>query len=166
MVVDSVRAGYEYATLGRAGGTPAIFGYDDDRFGSDFNEFKLLEGRLADPARADEAVVSFQVAEDNELQVGDSIDALPRELIEVAEANDLERLTAAFEHGEPPLPADEARRQATELLVGIQQILDELPGGTVRVVGIVAAPGEVPPQYGGVVLLCPSHAGDDRAPAA
>jgi hypothetical protein len=148
-VSDAVPAAFEYVGLGHAGGTPAVAAYDD-RVGSDINAFKILEGRRADPNRADEAVVGFQVAEDNDLQLGDPVPIVPPEIVELVEANDRARLAEMF--GAPV---------AQEEFDALRRFLAAVPGGEARVVGIVAAPGEVPPQYQGVfccVHLTPAFA--------
>jgi ABC-type lipoprotein release transport system permease subunit len=149
MVRDAARAAYEYAAPGGAGGTPTVASYDE-RFGRDLNRFKVLEGRLADPVRPDEAVVSFQVADASDVQIGSRIDVVPEKLVEMVEANDIDGLEEVFGG---PIPAEE--------LAAMRTFLDVVPGGEVRVVGIVAAPGEVPPQYQGVfccVHLTPAFA--------
>jgi ABC-type lipoprotein release transport system permease subunit len=46
----------------------------DERLGRDIETWKVLEGRAADPARADEATASFELAERIGLKVGDTLD--------------------------------------------------------------------------------------------
>jgi hypothetical protein len=44
------------------------------RVGRDFDRFKVLDGRLADPGAADEVVATFRLAEDFDLEAGSTID--------------------------------------------------------------------------------------------
>src|SRR5690349_6936505 len=46
----------------------------DERLGRDIETWKILDGRAADPGRADEATASFELAERIELKVGDTLD--------------------------------------------------------------------------------------------
>ncbi|MGH9110703.1 MAG: FtsX-like permease family protein [Acidimicrobiales bacterium] len=92
---------------------------EDGRIGSEINTFKILEGRRADPARVDEVVVSFTVAEEFGLDVGSTIPFLPPDDVEAAVAAD--KVAAA------------------------RRFLEQAPDGRLRVVGIEAAPGEFPP---------------------
>lgn len=91
-----------------------------DRFGGAMNRRKLLEGRAADPDRADEVVVGFGVADEYDLTVGD---VLETDFLSNDEA-------AAIFGGE-----------------GATSILPSEPGQLepLRVVGIAATPGEFPP---------------------
>jgi putative ABC transport system permease protein len=94
---------------------------EDGRIGSEINRFKILEGRLADPERADEVVVSFTAAEEHDLDVGSTVQLLS--LADVARMTDPDEVAAAH------------------------RFLDQAPAGRLRVVGIEAAPGEFPPQH-------------------
>jgi putative ABC transport system permease protein len=85
----------------------------DDRLGVDINRFKVISGRMYDPARPEEIVVGFAVARRTHLKVGSRFPLVEAQFAEQA---------AAF---------------------GIRNI-------TLQVVGIVAAPGEFPPQYTGL----------------
>lgn len=91
-----------------------------NRFGGVINRHKILEGRAADPDRADEVVVGFNVADEFDLAVGD---VLETDFLSNDEA-------AALFGGE-----------------GSTSILPAGPGHfePLRVVGIVATPGEFPP---------------------
>lgn len=112
--VDEVR--YEYAALGP--GT-AFLADPSGRLGTAFARPRILEGSWFHPGQADEAVVSFALAEREGLSVGDSFQLFPLEYLEQAE-----------------LPEDRAFANA---------LLAALPGARLRVVGIVAAPGQFPP---------------------
>jgi hypothetical protein len=93
---------------------------EDGRIGTEINTFKLLEGRRADPGRVDEAVVTVTAADERNLHVGSTIPFLT--------PADVEAMT-------DPDEAAAARR-----------FLAEAPDGRLRVVGIEASPGELPPQ--------------------
>lgn len=67
-VSQSVRGILDYADLGV--GVP-FFAPADGRIGTSINRFKLLEGRRFDPARLDEAVISFVAADRYGVHVGD-----------------------------------------------------------------------------------------------
>ena len=152
-VTETARAAFEYVGIGGAGGTPGLAGYDD-RIGTVINQFKVLDGRRADPDRADEIVVSFQVAEQSDLRPGSEVELVHPRLVEIIESNDAAALEAVY--GEPV---------SSEEITGLQQFLREVPRGRLRVVGVVAAPGEVPPQYQGVFCCIhhtPTYAAVDR----
>lgn len=126
-VVTAAAGAYEY--VGDFGaGTAAIAPYDE-RYGSIVNAFEILEGRAADPSEPGEVVVAFDLAERYGLEVGERI-----ELIDLDEAR---AYLAAAPLGERPF--------VREL---IERVERTVPGGFGRVVGIEAAPGEFPPQYG------------------
>jgi ABC-type lipoprotein release transport system permease subunit len=93
---------------------------EDGRIGRGINVFKLLEGRAADPGRVDEAVVTVTAAEERNLHVGSTIPFLT-----LADAK------AITDPGE----AAAARR-----------FLADAPDGRLRIVGVEASPGELPPQ--------------------
>jgi MacB-like periplasmic core domain len=92
----------------------------DGRIGREINRFKLLEGRAADPERMDEAVVTVTAAEERNLDVGSTIPFLT--------VADVEATT-------DPREAAAGRR-----------FLAEAPDGRLRIVGVEASPGELPPQ--------------------
>jgi ABC-type lipoprotein release transport system permease subunit len=120
-VEDSAAGPFNYVPLGA--GVPAL-GSDDGRIGTAINRFELVDGRLMRPDRIDEVVVGFDLAERFGLHPGSRIPAIPPE----------------FRPGRPgfeALPPSERE--------GISRTLERLPDGY-RVVGIVASPGEFPPQ--------------------
>jgi putative ABC transport system permease protein len=93
---------------------------EDGRIGTEINAFKLLEGRRADPERADEAVLTYTAAQDRDLHVGSTVPFVsPEHVDEIAD----------------PGQAAAARR-----------FLAQAPDGRLRIVGTEASPGELPPQ--------------------
>ncbi|HEY8058282.1 MAG TPA: FtsX-like permease family protein, partial [Acidimicrobiales bacterium] len=112
---------YTYVTIGTG---EAAIGDDDGHIGRDINRLKILEGRALDPARPEEIVVSFAVADYQDIEVGDDVELFD------------------------PAPEDEG-----ELSPAQQRALARqrrvLPDGTLRVVGIEASPGEFPPHFPG-----------------
>jgi putative ABC transport system permease protein len=93
---------------------------EDGRIGTEINTFKLLAGRRADPERADEAVLTYTAARDRDLNVGSTVPFVsPEHVDEIAD----------------PDEAAAARR-----------FLAQAPDGRLRIVGIEASPGELPPQ--------------------
>ncbi|HEX9505208.1 MAG TPA: hypothetical protein VGA62_04295, partial [Acidimicrobiia bacterium] len=99
------------------------------RFGRELNGIEIVEGRAANPHRADEAVVPFSMADTFHLHVGDRIPVFGTEA-------QIEQLLSSPGLSE----ADSAYGER------IKALLHHLPGGKVRVVGIGAAPGDFPPQ--------------------
>jgi hypothetical protein len=90
----------------------------DDRLGRTINRFRVLEGRMYDSSAADEVVVGFGIARRLDLKVGSTFPLFGEELLE----------------SQPPEFAEAvALMEANNL--------------TLKVVGIVAAPGEFPPQF-------------------
>jgi hypothetical protein len=77
-VADSARANFEYYTFD-AGNLVSR----DGSIGTDINTFKILDGRRADPGAPDEIVVGFALAEDEGLEVGDTVELIPPEFIEL-----------------------------------------------------------------------------------
>jgi len=126
-VADSARADFEYYTF-EAGNLVS----EDGRIGTDINRFKILEGRRADPRQPDEAVVGFTLAEEHGIEIGDKVDVIPREYIELARSGATED------------PTGEA---SPEDIAAIRRLLQGIPDGKLRIVGIEAAPGEFPPQF-------------------
>ncbi|MGH9110819.1 MAG: ABC transporter permease [Acidimicrobiales bacterium] len=122
-VADVAPVGYSYAVLGAGYG---VLVPPDQRIGTEVNQFKLLEGRRPDPRDPTEAIISFTLAEEQDLEIGSQIAVLPPWVLD-ARPDDL------------PPEAVQARRR----------VLDVLPTGKVTVVGIEAAPGEFPPQIEG-----------------
>jgi hypothetical protein len=115
--VDEVR--YEYAPIGP--GT-AYLADRSGRLGREIGKARLIEGRWFDPDAADEAVISFALAERDDLSVGDSFPLLSPDDLEFLESE-----------GSP-----EERAFADALLAAA-------PGGRIRIVGITATPGQFPP---------------------
>ena len=102
----------------------------DERIGSEINTFKMLEGRRPDPRDPTEAVVSFTLADQYHLQVGDTIQVLPDDVL-----------------GPPPEDADP--EEVAALLPARDRVLALLPRNELTIVGIEASPGEFPPQIEG-----------------
>ena len=115
--VDEVR--YEYAPVGP--GT-AYLADRSGRLGREIGKARLIEGRWFDPDAADEAVISFALAEREELSVGDSFPLLSPDDLEYLESE-----------GSP-----EERAFADAFLAAA-------PGSRIRIVGITATPGQFPP---------------------
>jgi ABC-type lipoprotein release transport system permease subunit len=128
-VADSARAIYEYFTF-----SAANLVSEDGRIGTEINEFKFLDGRAFDPDEP-EMVVSFALAEEHDVEVGDQIEVVPHALVKLLEAGDIEGITEQFTDITP------------EDIEATQRFLEQAPGGKVEVVGIEAAPGEFPPQF-------------------
>jgi ABC-type lipoprotein release transport system permease subunit len=128
-VADAARAGYEYVTFSAAN---LVSG--GGRIGTEMNEFKMLDGRAFDPDEP-EMVVSFTLAEEHDVEVGDRIEVVPRALVELLEADDVEAATERFDDITP------------EAIRATRRFLEQAPAGEVEVVGIEAAPGEFPPQF-------------------
>lgn len=127
-VVDSARAAFEYFTLDAANLVS-----DDGRIGTEINAFRITDGRRFDPEDPTEAVVGFAAAEEHGVEVGDTFDIVPPECIDAYERRRLD---------DP-----DCGELTAEDLDNIGRLLDQVPGSTVRIVGIEAAPGEFPPQF-------------------
>lgn len=138
-VADSARAEYGYVSLGP--GYPYLAGADG-RIGTEINRAKLLAGRRADPSRADEAVVSLTVADDENLEVGDTF--------LLFDPTELEGLPSPDE-----VPPEEQAQLRADIAQGTSYLV-ALPGARLRVVGIQAAPGELPPTPFAMVHLTPA----------
>ena len=106
----------------------------DERIGTKINEFKVLEGRRADPDDPTEAVVSFTLAEQHDLEVGTEIEVLDPSIVGALD--------------EPP-PPDVTPDQVAALRRARDRVLATLPDDSLTVVGIEASPGEFPPQIEG-----------------
>jgi hypothetical protein len=85
----------------------------DDRLGRKINKFKVIEGRMYDSSKVDEAVVGFGIARLLGFKVGSTFPVVDE----------------IFD--------DDLRREG-------------LTNTTIKVVGIVAGPGQFPPQYRGL----------------
>jgi len=116
-----------------------LVGVPDARFGRTIDRSKVLDGRLADPARAGEVVVSFSLADNLGLHVGDPLTVRPLDV-------------AAFTQGQPPADGI-VNRDHVPYLRGAER--------PVRIVGIIATPvantfPPLPPQQLGSVYLTPA----------
>ena len=107
---------YEYAALGRG---IAFLADATGRLGTEIATARLLDGRWFSPGAVDEAVLSFALAEQQGLSVGDSFEVFPLDALALAET-----------------PEERAF---------VDELLAALPDGRVRVVGIAAMPGQFPP---------------------
>jgi ABC-type lipoprotein release transport system permease subunit len=102
----------------------------DERIGATINGFKMLEGRRPDPTKPNEAVISFTLADQYHLGVGDKISVFPEAAL-------------------VPSPAPFDGVDTAMLIAARDRILDVLPDNALTIVGIEAAPGEFPPQIEG-----------------
>lgn len=102
----------------------------DDRVGTSLNRFKMLAGRRPDPKHPTEVTISFTLADQYHLRIGDTIPVLYPALL-----------------GDPP--PDVSPDEAASLIAARSRILALVPGNRMRVVGIEASPGEFPPQIEG-----------------
>src|SRR5262249_4327478 len=100
----------------------------DDHLGRDVNELKIVSGRLPRDDVPNEAVISFALAEQYHLRVGDTYP--------IYKPSDIANLTA------------DERAQANAFVRDADRL-----GNRMRIVGIEATPGEFPPQFGTGRLL-------------
>ncbi|MGH9246035.1 MAG: FtsX-like permease family protein [Acidimicrobiales bacterium] len=135
-VADSARTGFDYYTFD-AGNLVS----EDGRIGTEINRFKMLEGRPADPDEPAEIVVGFALAEEHDLDIGDTTELLPPEFIEFVRSPEIE----VFE--DPFTEQTFTREELADDIATAGRLLEEAPEGRVRIVGIEAAPGEFPPQF-------------------
>jgi len=98
----------------------------DGRVGAEINRYKMLRGRRLDPSNPAEAVVSFSLADEYHIDVGDKIPILSDDVM-------------------GPVPPD----APTKLIDARKRILDVVPDNEMTVVGIEASPNEFPPQIEG-----------------
>jgi len=120
-VESSARSSLLFYSVGNNGALAAV----DDRLGRTMNRLKLLAGRMYDPGKVDEVVVGFGVARRYaQLRLGATFSLIDPKDVEFFKA-----------HATP-----EELAQFDELLAA---------NITLKVVGIVAGPGEFPPQYVG-----------------
>ena len=121
--VHAVR--YEFAPIGP--GT-AYLADRSGRLGTDIAAARLLEGRWFEPDAANEAVISFALAEREGFVVGDRFQLFPPELLDMAES-----------------PEERAFGEA---------LLAAAPDAMIEIVGIAATPGQFPPLINpGVPLM-------------
>ena len=95
----------------------------------------MLEGRRVRPDRPDEVVVSFTLADQYGLGIGDELDIISPGFLRAYE----------FFLENP----EELTEEDAEYLGAIERTLEVLPGGKATIVGIQASPGEFPPQIEG-----------------
>ena len=98
----------------------------DGRVGAEINRYKMLRGRRLDPSNPAEAVVSFSLADEYHIDVGDKIPILSDDVM-------------------GPVPPDAPKK----LIDARKRILDVVPDNEMTVVGIEASPNEFPPQIEG-----------------
>ena len=112
-----------FAQLGD--GVPALAD-GDGTIGRAVDRVKILEGRAADPEEPDEAVVSFQLADELSLELGDAIPLADPSVSELS-------------------PEERADPEARAFFDLNRRILAALPDGAATIVGIGVAPGDLPP---------------------
>jgi len=126
-VAESAPTSSFFVTLGAGVG---VLLPPDERIGTEINRFTLLEGRPPDPHDPTEAVVSFTLADQYDLQVGSEIQVIDPIFL-----------------GEPP--PDAPPEEVAEFLPPRERVQAALPDYSLTVVGIEASPGEFPPQIEG-----------------
>jgi hypothetical protein len=126
-VAETAPAGSFFVFLGAGVG---VLVPPDERMGTEINEFKMLEGRRPDPHDPTEAVVSFTLADQYDLDIGSRIKVIDDTYF-----------------GEPP--PDVSPEEVAEAHAARDRVLAALPDNTLTVVGIEASPGEFPPQIEG-----------------
>jgi ABC-type lipoprotein release transport system permease subunit len=95
----------------------------DGVLGVEMNRHKVLDGRLADPDDPAECVIGFELAERHGLGVGETIESFVT-----------------------PEIVDEFRDQiAPDELALLDRFFAAVPDGRLRIVGITATPGDIPP---------------------
>jgi hypothetical protein len=110
------------------------FATDDRRPGRDIERWHMIEGRRADPDRADEATATLALAEQLDVEVGDEIQ------LKFARPEDFNPLVAVL-LGDPANRLDAVERGDALALEDVAQG----PDVRVRIVGIEASPAEFPP---------------------
>jgi hypothetical protein len=131
-VADAAPVGTFFITLGA--GIGALIP-PDDHIGTELNEFEMLEGRRVRPDRPDEVVVSFTLADQYGLGIGDELDIVSPGFLRAYE----------FFLENP----EELTEEDAEYLGALERALEVLPDGKATIVGIQASPGEFPPQIEG-----------------
>jgi hypothetical protein len=126
-VAEAAPTGSFFVSLGAGVG---VLVPPDERIGTEINEFKVLDGRRADPDDPTEAVVSFTLAEQYDLEVGSEIEVVDPSLL-----------------GEPS--PDATPDQVAAVRRARDRVLATLPDNSLTVVGIEASPGNFPPQIEG-----------------
>lgn len=107
---------YDFAAIGP--GT-AYLADATGRLGVEVNRARILEGRWLDADAAGEVVISFALAEREGLRLGDLVELFPLQYLEAVETEE----DRAF----------------------VDALLEAVPGGQFRVVGVAAVPGQFPP---------------------
>lgn len=134
-----------FLPTGEADGRPISFAdllpmiSADGRLGTEVDRQRILEGRAADPDRADEAVIGFTAAEELGLGVGSKVEML------LVDEGDFGPLVVDFLTKVKPRLAGEDRSSALDEL---QASVGDRSRYRVEIVGIEAAPGEFPPEPG------------------
>jgi hypothetical protein len=126
-VAETAPAGSFFVNVGAGVG---VLVPPDERIGTEINAFKMLEGRRPDPDDPTEAVVSFTLADENDLHIGSEIKVLDDIFL-----------------GEPP--PDAPPEEVAVAHAARDRVLAVLPDNALTVVGIEASPGEFPPQIEG-----------------
>jgi hypothetical protein len=126
-VADVAQTGSFFVSLGAGVG---VLVPPNERIGTEINEFKMLEGRRPDPADPTEVVVGFELAEQNDLEVGSTIRVID---------------PIFFAPPPPDFPPDEV----AQIIEARDRVLAALPDNRLTVVGVEASPGEFPPQIEG-----------------
>jgi putative ABC transport system permease protein len=85
-VVDSARGSFDFSPL--SGGTAYLFS-EDDRLGTEFNRQRIIEGRRADPAAPEEATIGFDLADEQDIEVGDEIQLIEPQYHDLPQLQDL-----------------------------------------------------------------------------
>lgn len=130
-----VETGAGVALAADLGFTP--FAPHDDRLGTEIDKWKILEGRRPDVTAPDEAAISFLLAEQSGLGVGDRVQ--------------LQFLTtASFVGAMIPYLAGMPDRVANGTPTDLTKYRLEGPVLDIQIVGLIAAPGEFPPLPGTV----------------
>jgi hypothetical protein len=114
----------------------------DGRIGTEINRYKMLRGRPLDPKNPTEAVISFSLADEYDIEIGDKIPILSDDVM-------------------GPIPPDAPK----ELIAARKRVLDVVPDNEMTVVGIEASPNEFPPQIEGTGRYL-IHASPALAPIA
>ena len=131
-VADAAPVGTFFITLGAGIGALVP---PDDHIGTELNEFEMLEGRRVRPDRPDEVVVSFTLADQYGLGIGDELDIVSPGFLRAYE----------FFRENP----EELTEEDAGYLAALERVLELLPDGKATIVGIQASPGEFPPQIEG-----------------
>jgi len=127
-VAAVARAG-SYFVIGFGAGIGVLIP-GNGRIGTTINRFKMLEGRRPNPRDPTEAVVSFTLADQYHLKVGDHIPVLDRSVL-----------------GAPP--PDLSPEEVATVSAARTRVLARVPDNRLTIVGIEASPGEFPPQIEG-----------------